>query len=368
MKQRLHYFDILKGIAIFMVVMGHVLTMCVREIDRAALFKFIGEIHMPLFFFISGWFTFKLTENGRVRVPDLGQRALQLLVPMVVVSTLWIWYFPHSGLQSPLDSTFGGLWSDSWKNGYWFTFVLFQIMLLYALLCPLLTRLKSAASSLGLTVIVWALLIYINHAIGLKASGFASLLLTSQFFPVFMVGTIASRHRECFNRICKSGFWVTASLILAALLLYYICWPWEFPEPTNSALKTIPVWVARSLFHICLAVVAIAVIKPWSERIYSVPSPSGTAFRWAETWQLLGRKSLSIYLLHYFFLFPMGICRDTLMAFNLGFTPLFVFSAAVAACVIAIVLGVNAVIERSPLLALLLTGVVPKKKKSLAAA
>ena len=42
MKQRLVYFDILKGMAIFMVVMGHVLTMCVREIDRAALFKFLG--------------------------------------------------------------------------------------------------------------------------------------------------------------------------------------------------------------------------------------------------------------------------------------------------------------------------------------
>lgn len=368
MKQRLHYFDILKGIAIFMVVMGHVLTMCVREIDRAALFKFIGEIHMPLFFFISGWFTFKLTENGRVRVPDLGQRALQLLVPMVVVSTLWIWYFPHSGLQSPLDCTFGGLWSDSWKNGYWFTFVLFQIMLLYALLCPLLTRLKSAASSLGLTVIVWALLIIVSNNLNIQALGISSFALTMQFFPVFMAGAIASRHRDSFGTITRSGTWVTISLLLGAFLLYFICWQWEFPSLTADALGGYTVPIARSLFHICLAVVAIAVIKPWSERIYSVPSPSGTAFRWAETWQLLGRKSLSIYLLHYFFLFPMGICRDTLMAFNLGFTPLFVFSAAVAACVIAIVLGVNAVIERSPLLALLLTGVVPKKKKSLAAA
>ena len=41
--------DLLKGIAIFMVVMGHVLTMCIRGIDSAALFKIIGEVHMPLF-------------------------------------------------------------------------------------------------------------------------------------------------------------------------------------------------------------------------------------------------------------------------------------------------------------------------------
>lgn len=42
-------FDVLKGIAIYLVVMGHVLTMCIRDIDSAVLFKLVGEIHMPIF-------------------------------------------------------------------------------------------------------------------------------------------------------------------------------------------------------------------------------------------------------------------------------------------------------------------------------
>lgn len=42
MKQRYAVLDVMKGVAIFLVVMGHVLTMCIREIDRASLFKFIG--------------------------------------------------------------------------------------------------------------------------------------------------------------------------------------------------------------------------------------------------------------------------------------------------------------------------------------
>ena len=61
-KTRLHYFDVLKGLAIFMVVIGHVLTMCIRDIDSAVLFKLVEKIHMPLFFFISGYFTYKVTE------------------------------------------------------------------------------------------------------------------------------------------------------------------------------------------------------------------------------------------------------------------------------------------------------------------
>ena len=40
---RIEYFDLLKGIAIFLVVMGHVLTMCIRKNDAAFLFKLIAE-------------------------------------------------------------------------------------------------------------------------------------------------------------------------------------------------------------------------------------------------------------------------------------------------------------------------------------
>lgn len=39
--------DLLKGIAIFMVVMGHVLTMCIRDIDAATLFKSSAKYTCP---------------------------------------------------------------------------------------------------------------------------------------------------------------------------------------------------------------------------------------------------------------------------------------------------------------------------------
>lgn len=361
MTQRLHYFDILKGIAIFLVVMGHVLTMCVRDIDRAAIFKFIGEIHMPLFFFISGWFTFRLTANGHVRVPALGRRALQLLVPMAVVSSLWIWYFPHSGLQSPLTSTFAGLWSDQWKNGYWFTLVLFQIVLLYSACCPVLSRLRSAASAIAFTASLWILLMTLSISLSNQILGWSSFGLTAQFFPVFMAGAIASRYRDAFSRVCQSGSGVTVAILAGAFLLYFICWPWEFPSLYNGLAGRIAVPGARTLFHICLSIVAIAVVKPWSERIYAADSSCAAGHRWADLWQLLGRKSLAIYLLHYFLLFPLGVCREALISLNLGFTPLLVFSAAVAGCIVAVTLGINEIISRSPLLALLLTGTLPHK-------
>ena len=68
-KQRIEYFDLLKGIAIFMVVMGHALTMCVRLLDSSFLFKLIGQVHMPVFFFISGYLTYKANADKQFITP-----------------------------------------------------------------------------------------------------------------------------------------------------------------------------------------------------------------------------------------------------------------------------------------------------------
>lgn len=366
MKQRLHYFDILKGIAIFMVVMGHVIAFCVRDIDRATLIKFIGVIHMPLFFFISGWFTFKLLPDDRVRIPDLLQRAKQLLLPMLVVSSIWIFYFPHSGIETPFDSTFAGLWVAPMKNGYWFTFVLFQIIVLYALFAPLFGRLRSVWSALVAVTAIWAVLLGITTLMSPEVLGYSSFMLTAQFWFVFAVGAIAARHKDAFNRLTENGNAVAASLVVGAVLLYFISWPWEF-DFLGGEYADIKMSVMLALFHICLAIVAIAVIRPWSQRIYA-PGQDGlpvqsTGLRVAGIWQLLGRKSLAIYLLHYFFLFPAGICRPFLEGLNLSFTPLFFFSAFVATGIILIVLGVEAVLQRAPIMAWLLSGTLPAKPK-----
>lgn len=349
--------------AIFMVVMGHVFTMCVRDIDKAPIFKFIGQIHMPLFFFISGWFTFKLIESSKVKKPNLGQRAMQLLIPMVFMSSLWIWYFPHSGLQSPLVSTFAGLWGESFKNGYWFTLVLYVIMVIYALFCPLFSLTKRIGPSILATLAVWSVLLGVRMMMPADLAGYLSFDLIVDFWPVFVFGAIAARHKDAFARVTSSGTWFTVCLLTGSALLYYLCWRWEFDNYFGNAADVV-YSIAQSGFHICLAVVAIAVIKPWSDKLYSVENPTfGVGRRFADCWQLLGRRSLAIYLLHYFFLFPLGVCREGLLALNLSFVPLFGFAFVIAALIISVVLGVDAVISRSPILALLMTGQVAKRPK-----
>ena len=356
-KPRLHYFDMLKGIAIFMVVMGHILTMCVRGLDRAAIFKFIGEIHMPLFFFISGWFCFRFDNAGAIKFPDIKKRAVQLLVPMVAVSSIWIYYFPHSCIQSPLVSTWDGLWLNEWKNGYWFTLVLFEIILLAAASAPFIFRFTKVATSLAATAVISSFLIWVAVGFGdSPAMSVLSFSLTASFYPAFMAGAIARKHSDSFGRLVSGSGCMTLSILAAGILLYYVCWYWEFPF--------IPQWgpmAARPLLHIALAIIAIGIVKPWSEKAFATGRTPG---RMADMWRFIGSRSLAIYLLHYFFLFPMPGMRPLLESVGLGLVPLLVFSAFWAALVIAVTLCANYIISFSRPLALLLTGTMPASDKN----
>lgn len=57
MKERILYIDWLKGIAIILVVMGHVIGFDIYSGDscmNSFLYRLISSFHMPLFIFLSG--------------------------------------------------------------------------------------------------------------------------------------------------------------------------------------------------------------------------------------------------------------------------------------------------------------------------
>lgn len=348
-KVRLHHFDMLKGIAIFMVVMGHVLTMCIRDIDNAVLFKLVEKIHMPIFFFISGYFIYKTVENGKLVIPDILSRIKQLLIPFFVVSTLWIYYFPNSGLQSPFTSTWEGLYFNVGKNGYWFTLCLFELILLYSAIIPVLNHAKSLLAKTIIIICVWLGIWGITACVVPESYGaLLGLPMIVEFFPIFMAGALARSVKDAFEGMTKNSKCITVSLIAGSFLMYYVCWSWKFCLPDECVIVT------KQLLYICVVIIAIAVVRPWSEGAFSPENPKGTMM--SRLWEFLGTKSLAIYLLHYFFLFPMPIFREPLLSMNLNFIPTLIVAAVVASVIIAVTLGLEHIICKSKLLALCFTG------------
>ena len=64
----------------------------------------------------------------------------------------------------------------------------------------------------------------------------------------------------------------------------------------------------------------------------------------------LGNESLGIYLLHYFFLFPLTILQAPLREMSLAFAPTVTVATVIAFIIIALTLGANYVISKNKIL------------------
>ena len=344
--KRLASFDILKGIAIYLVVMGHVLTMCIRDIDSCVTFKLIGEIHMPVFFFISGYFTYKLTERGEFAMPNLKKRFFQLIVPFLVVSAIWMLYFPHSKLMSPLSQSWPQLLTTYWKDGYWFTLALFEVILIYALIGRVMAAAKNAWLQAATAIVAYLVLIFVKPLISDPDANFdpAGIGLLTQFFPVFMMGVFARKYADGFKRLSLNAATMPIAAVAFFCTWYVTCYEWEFPW--------LPAWypfVVQPVLHASLMLIAFGLV-------YRSDTERFATTRIGRWFTLLGNESLGIYLLHYFFLFPLTPLQEPMRALGLAFLPSAVVAAFFAFFIVLAALGANWAISRNKILAFLLIG------------
>ena len=341
-KPRLHHFDVVKGFAIFLVVIGHVITFCIRDIDRDPLFKFIGLVHMPMFFFISGYFSYR----DNFASPKIINRFRQLMIPGIIMLLLWKLYFPHSGIQSPLDFSWQGTFVNEYKNGYWFPYVLFAIIIIYSAIAPLLRAIKTATIRLTVIAALCAMFTVGATLVTPTVDAALSMTLRAQFFIPFMAGVISRHHSAMFNKAIATPAVYTGALLVAATSMFFLAYRWDYPfmEPFQPLLMP--------LFHLTLPIVAMTIAKQWCDNNFT---PQATS-RWGNIWKLLGRESLAIYLIHYFFLFPLPHLQEPLRSVALDIVPTLIVTVPIAAIIVAVSLMVNHIIARSPLLAQLLTG------------
>lgn len=120
MKSRIEYIDQLKGFAILLVVVGHVLIFSFRVQGEAYISPWrdvIYSFHMPLFAFLSGLFT--KTIDSWVRFRRLVER---FMFPMIVIGSFYavVWK-GHNLVEFVLHG---------YKFGYWyFLFILSAYMI-----------------------------------------------------------------------------------------------------------------------------------------------------------------------------------------------------------------------------------------------
>ena len=66
-RKRLQYIDIIKGVAIILVVLAHLIQTNVVDGVHDEVFQLINSFHMPLFFFASGYIAVKTCRLDDIR-------------------------------------------------------------------------------------------------------------------------------------------------------------------------------------------------------------------------------------------------------------------------------------------------------------
>lgn len=149
--ERIGYLDELKGLAAFLVVLGHLVT---AKQEYKGIYNFIYSFHMPLFMFVCG-VTASLSFGNKGKRNYLGKRFLNIMVPYLS----WCFLIP---VVSALLQGGGIDWREEFESvfvtntAYWFLPTLYGLIVSYMLYVLLRNFVSQKAGRAGLTVQLFA--------------------------------------------------------------------------------------------------------------------------------------------------------------------------------------------------------------------
>ena len=184
-KKRNEFVDIMRGIAMLLVVLGHTMTGCTENSQDSFLFNVVWSLQMPLFILISGYVTrySRGVCDGDTLWIYVKRRTIAYLLPWAV------WSFLVRGIIFGQRNFLNLKWLI-WQmdSGYWFLFSIWTICIFFGLSQFLAIKIKRGPKQM------WTFLFYVIGmgvlaAIGFVAGfSFLSIKLTLYYMPYFYVG------------------------------------------------------------------------------------------------------------------------------------------------------------------------------------
>ena len=334
MKQRLEYIDSLKGFAILLVVMGHVVAWCFESFDTAMqmsptpilLWKIIYSFHMPLFMFISG-FLFGMSHFATFKeyVMKVWKKVKMLIIPWLVCGILV------------------EMWRGVRELTYWYLLTLFQLILIVGFINFLLDKIKSKTYQ----VIVEIVVLLITHlSLQMLTKVYDSPLLYSLYdwyphlcsmFGYFALGSFLMRYVDIQNLMNNRVY---------SLCLLFFC---------LSCVVYIPHSSIMSISLKCITAIYCCLY------IFKECFTEGRVINY---FKRIGKNTLCIYILHFFFdikIIQIGQYLITLvqgdrMEFVTAFVIQLLVSVAISLLIIELCLLTGKLIKTSRFLSFIILG------------
>ena len=337
---RIEYIDAMRGFTMILVVICHVSGFCLN-IDRTntSFNSFFIEFRMPLFFFVSGFVLYKCNVlwNWSYTTNFLHKKFY-----VQIVST-FIFFLVHCSIfnHNIIDNLY-----NEYKDGYWFTFVLFEFFIIYCL-----TRLISSSLRLNsLWKDTFMLCIGVFFFVVTIPSVMTRLHIANEWsgimsfnhwflFLFFIIGTLVKKHFTRFLQLLERKTLLTACIVVFFGVNIF-----------RDAIMATHI----NFFRLLTAITGIIIVFAffWSHQsFFCNHNHIGRILCF------IGRRTLDIYLLHYFLL-PTNLSEVISVVHNHSMPVIeLAISLTITIIVIAMCLLISQILRLSPLLGRLLFGV-----------
>lgn len=314
MKQRLLWIDAVKGIAIFLMVMGHVIACfftnweVVWRDNHESLFwwRFIYSFHMPLLFFISGFlFMSNELKNGNLIITWL-HKSKPLVLPFVLMGGI------RYLIMGATDS-------------YWFLRTLFFYITCWLVFYGLRRKFGFSMKSDVVFLIISLLLLHISIPNRLEKNPILQHLFDlSHFFDCWLYFSIGVLTRE--YRLLEKTNRVVFSVMALFVLFYFFLFGVEAQNLVNADMwgRLIQAW-----YVICVIYLVCYICK---ERISNGLVTTILTY--------LGRHTLEIYLIHVFFLVNIPVIGNIILQYSSSGNVRYIMMGQTIELMIAIVLSI----------------------------
>ena len=338
--------DMLRGIAILLVFLGHTISGCTVEGTNNVLFNIIWSLQMPLFILISGYVTCysKPLNNRYVLFQYIFKRTVAYMIPWVV------WTLVVRGLVLG-DHNYLNLRWILWHmdSGYWFLFSIWTISMIFGITQYVTSKVISPSKKL--CEFIFHALFYIGCMGGLLCVGlltsfsFLCIKLTLYYMPFYYLGYLYARYK---NVLLPSKVSVVVSDVLIAVSLFiYIFFIVNFRlYDLSDALRDVIIRVVSSL---CGCIAVCGLVYKTNERYQLI----GDGLVWC------GSHSLELYVFHHMALNIVMMADKPMFM-----TPQGLLLTAVNFCLTLVIsIFVISILHHSTILKLLLFGKYFSKPK-----
>lgn len=352
-QKRIEYIDALRGLAMILVVFGHV-EMTSFGFGSPAVTdtgSFITAFHLPLFFWLSGFLSYKanIKWNSATLLKISIDKALFLLVPALVLGIIYT--YTH------LNTDFYSFITHNGKLGYWFTIALFEIFLILYTSNTILysPNPKTHRKRMLIALIVISGVLFISK-IALKINptlNYIGNIFTFHhsfnYFQYFAFGYICSMYKETFNKIIECKY-LAAIIITLFSALFYIkrCHITNFAGDGMSIYRMLDI-----IFEMIIGYFGLLIVYN-TFKTYQGSFTNDKKI--GRTLQFIGKRTLDIYLLHYFLLphLPqigqmLSDCSNATLELTVGLL--------ISIIIICLCLIISSILRISPFLAKWLFGV-----------